>query len=464
MINFPNTLTFRLTLRYALAFVTFVAAGFLVLYFALNSILDQHKDEDLEEDVAEFRNFYEANGLERVKSEILREVKTSDKRDVFIRLLDRDGKTLFSSDLTYWQTLTTRENAVQRVLTGSGPVFMTEKVARQEYKTRVVYGLLAPDIVYHAGETTEEKEELLDLLLGVFTVMMVVAIPLASLISWAMARNAVRAIKEISRTAEEIRSGNLDKRVTVNHQVDEIDHLASTFNIMLDRINSLITEMREMADNVAHDMRSPLARIRAISEMALSKDWMLEQHKTAAADVIEECDRLLQMINTSLDVVEAEAGISNETVGEVNMSELVNDAHELFEPVAEQQKISLTCDYTANCISRGHKQNLQRMLANLLNNALKYTPEKGLVSVNLYCTPQKIFIKVKDSGVGIPEKDIGRIFERFYRCDQSRSQDGCGLGLSFARAVARAHGGDISVTSSPGRGSTFVIEMPVKMF
>jgi len=462
MIKFPNTLTFRLTLRYALAFVTFVTAGILVLYFSLNSILDQRKDEDFEEDVAEFRNLYETYGLERVKNDIQREVKSSGKQDVFIRLLDQDGNIIYSSDMTFWQNLILRNSAIQQVSSGSKPVLITEKLEQQKYKTRVVYGLIAPGVIYQAGETTEQEQELMDLLLNVFVVMLVALIPLASLISWVMAKNAVQGIKAVSRTAEQIQHGKLEQRVTVTGQGDEVDQLASTFNTMLDRINKLIIEMREITDNIAHDLRSPLARIRAISEITLSNDTTLEQNKSSAADIIEECDRLLQMINTTLDVAEAEAGISYEDVTSVNMPELVSDACELFDPIAEQKHINLTYTVNSDCIFSGYRQNLQRMLANLLDNALKYTSEQGAVSVQLTCSLRQISIEVKDSGIGIPELELDKIFERFYRCDQSRTQEGCGLGLSFARAVARAHGGEISVVSSPGQGSTFIIELPIR--
>ena len=208
---------------------------------------------------------------------------------------------------------------------------MTEKLPQQNYATRIIYGLLASDVVYHAGETVEQKAELMEVLLHVFVVMFVAVIPLASVISWIMANKAVQGIEEVSRTAADIQSGQLDKRVTVQAQGDEIKKLADTFNAMLDRIHVLISEMREMTDNIAHDLRSPLARIRAISEVALSNDRTIEEHKAAAADTIEECDRLLQMINTTLDVAEAEVGIANGTAEKVNVSELVYDACELFE-------------------------------------------------------------------------------------------------------------------------------------
>ena len=229
---------------------------------------------------------------------------------------------------------------------------------------------------------------------------------------------------------------------------------------MLDRIRDLISDMREMTDNIAHDMRSPLARIRAISEVAVSSTKTSDEHKTAASSTIEECDRLLQMINATLDVAEAEAGSAALDKQTVNISELAKDACELFEPVADEKEIELSCQLDAGCRIHGNVQNLQRMLANLLDNALKYTPPKGRIDINLGCDEQGIKVAVADTGIGIPAPDQARIFERFFRCDQSRSQTGCGMGLSFSQAVARAHGGDISVASEPGNGTTFTITIP----
>ncbi len=231
---------------------------------------------------------------------------------------------------------------------------------------------------------------------------------------------------------------------------------------MADRIRNLITEMREMIDNIAHDLRSPIARIRAISESALSTQGSINDYKTVAADTLEECDRLIKLINNTLDVAEAEAGIANSMKETIDLSKLTADACELFEPVAEQKNIDLTYKLAEDCHLTGHRQNLQRMLANLLDNALKYTSSAGKVGIVLESRPKAIQIAIADTGPGISKADQQRVFERFYRCDDSRGRsDGCGLGLCFARAVARTHGGEIFLSSKPGDGSTFTITLPV---
>jgi signal transduction histidine kinase len=297
---------------------------------------------------------------------------------------------------------------------------------------------------------------LLKLLAATFFVVIALAAP----VGWFMTRQALRGVDEVSRAAADIANGALDRKVSVRAQGAEIERLVATFNRMVDRIRALITGMREMTDNIAHDMRSPLARIRANAESALSRAESIVDYRASAADTLEECDRLLQMINTTLDVAEAESGAAEITREAVDVAEVVSDACELFEPLAEEKGIQLSSRLAPDCRVQGNRQYLQRMLANLLDNALKYTPPLGKVDVGVASAEDVVSICVRDTGIGISEADQAHVFERFFRCDHSRSQPGFGLGLTFARAVTRAHGGELAVASSLGQGSAFTATLP----
>ncbi|MFC1664262.1 sensor histidine kinase [Pseudomonadota bacterium] len=464
MTTFPNTFTFRLTLWYASAFVLFLGLALLILYVSIFTTLSQRMDDDLVEDVAEYQSLLANGGITRVIEEIKLEEDTGEFQSVFMRLLDKNGNSIFTSDLSHWQIFQTDLTIVAGLATSaSTPIFTTKKFPTQEYETRMVYGRIGPETILHIGESMADIQEIMELLLSVSLIMFFLVVPVASGVGWIVARRAASGIKEVSNAATDIERGEFDRRAAVYGHSDEIQDLATTFNSMAERIRALIFEMREMTDNIAHDLRSPLARIRAISEVALSKSHTSAEYKSAASDTLEECDRLIKLINTTLDVAEAEAGVGNILEEEVDLSNLAEDACELFEPVAEENHISLSSSLDRNCRTRGNKQNLQRMLSNLLDNAIKYTPPKGEVTVNLSRNAEEIKIAVTDTGLGIPLHDQHRVFERFFRCDQSRAKDGCGLGLSFARAVARTHGGDITVRSIPKKTSTFVITLPTNL-
>ena len=462
MIKIPNTLSFRLTFWYASAFLVCLVAALLAFYVYMNTILSNRMDDDLREDIAEFQELLSDGGLEKVISEITREINSSDESEIFFQLFDRQGKIVFGSDVSEWEGLDAETNALfPKDRIHALPVLETVKFPSQEYPARIVLGPLGPDFVLQIGETLEKKEEIMELLLKVFAGLVFLGIPLASSVGWLITRKAVGGIEEVSRAAEDLERGDFDRQVTVKAQEEEIQTLANTFNSMAARIRNLIHEMREMTANIAHDLRSPLARIRAMSEGALGgtngKDY-----KVAAADTLKECDRLMHLINTTLDMAEVDAGVTNGAKEGVDLSHLMSDLCELFEAVAEEKHITLKVSVEPNCHIYGIKHHLQRMVANLLDNAMKYTPSGGQVSIELTRSPHNCRLTITDTGVGIPLSDQPRVFDRFFRCDHSRSQEGFGLGLSFARSVARAHGGDIILMSEATKGSIFTSILPAK--
>jgi len=234
-----------------------------------------------------------------------------------------------------------------------------------------------------------------------------------------------------------------------------------TFNQMLDRIEKLVTEVKEMSDNIAHDLKSPITRIRGLAEVTLTTGKALGDYENMTSSTIEECDRLLDMINTMLLISKTESGVDKLARDKIDLSEIARGACDLFGPMAEDNGVTLTCNAPSPSPLFGDPRMIQRMLANLLDNAIKYTPSGGTVSVSVSENEKKgLVATVRDTGIGISESDLPRIFERFYRCDQSRSKPGIGLGLSLARAIARAHQGEITVTSRLNQGSTFTLTLP----
>jgi len=459
-ISLRNTLSFRLTLWYAGIFALSSCVAFLLFYALITSFIRQQTDQDLLAQVNRFSTLLASEEIEGVKSAAIIEAQGAGVKKVFIRLLSLNGQVFSSSNMAYWKDIRIHETAIKELLRGRSHVFETITIPQRKEKVRILYAMLGRTVVLQVGQAMESYSRFLDAFKGIFITTMTFLIVVAAGIGWFMARQAVSGVEAVTRTAQKISGGTLEERVPVKTRGDEIDQLAITFNQMLDRIQTLLTEIKEMSDNMAHDLRSPITRIRGIAEVTLTTGKSLGEYEAMAASTIEECDRLLDMINTMLMISKAEAGVDHLTREEIDLAEVVQEACRLFEPTAEDKGISLSCHLPKESHFLGDTQMIQRMLSNLLDNAIKYTPPGGSVSVSVSENDGQVVVSVKDTGIGIPPRDLPHVFERFYRGDESRSQTGIGLGLSLARAIARGHGGDITTTSNPNQGSTFTVTLP----
>jgi len=459
--SYRKTLAFRLTLWYAGVFAVSACVAFLLFYTLITSLFRERTDQELLGQASEFSAVLATRGLEAVKSLAMLEAQAAGVKKVFFRLLSSRGQVFSSSNMSYWQDIDIREAAIKTLVRDRKNVFETVSIPNRKDKVRVLHVMIGPGIILQIGQSMETDSRFFDAFKNIFVITMVLLVGLAAGVGWFMARRAVSGVEAVTRTAREISGGTLDKRVPVGTRGDEIDQLATTFNQMLGRIQALVTEIKEMTDNIAHDLKSPVARIRGTAEVTLTTGKTLGEYENMAAGTVEECDRLIDMINTMLMITKAESGVDKGHDEDIDLSQLVRDACELLEPVAEDKGLSVKFDTPNSCLLVGDRRMIQRILSNLLDNALKYTPSGGAVTVSLSeRNGREVVLAVQDTGIGIPAGDLPHVFERFYRCDQSRSEPGTGLGLSLARALARAHNGDITVTSTPGEGSTFTLILP----
>lgn len=274
-------------------------------------------------------------------------------------------------------------------------------------------------------------------------------------------RNFLRPLNTMIENIIHIGHSGIEQRLETQTRRDELGLLSREFNRMMDRITVLVGEMRVMADNIAHDLKSPLTRIRGTAEITLTSDSTIDDFSAMAANTIEECDTMLTIINTMLYISAAEADAMEIEKKPVNMSAVVRNAGELFQAAAENLGIQLSIDVHDDFHVCGDRHMLQRIIANLLENAIKYTPAGGHVSVRIRKLNDKISIRMIDSGIGISPEELPHIFKRYYRCDQSRTKPGIGLGLSLVQALLKLHKGSITVSSSINKGSIFTVFLPL---
>ncbi len=457
--GFRHSLVFRLTLLYTTIFTISIFLALFIFYAVIISRINARTDRGLNDKMNEFSTLLVSRGIEAVKEHMNAEAEAIGTNKVFFRLLTTEGEQIVSSDLGPWKEIGISRIALKD-LAREGSVFETLKLPGWEYKARVLCRIAEPGRIMQIGESLKEDDSLFRIFREIFRDVVVFVLALAAVSGWFMAKRSLSGVEKLTQTAMAIADGAMEKRVPLTGRGDEIDRLSRVFDHMLDRIQSLITEMKEVTDNIAHDIKSPITRIRLLSEVTLTTEKSVDEYQMLTACTVEECDRLLGMINTMLEISETKAGVSTLSLSEVDISPLIEEGCDLFRPLAEGKGLRVEMNTPTQCLLSGDKSKLQRVLSNLLDNAIKYTPPGGKITVSAEEVDKKVIISVQDTGIGISPEEIPRIFDRFFRADKSRSVPGAGLGLSLAQAIVRRHRGEIMVSSSPGSGSTFAVVLP----
>jgi signal transduction histidine kinase len=421
-----------LTLWYSTLFVAGSLVIVLLTYVLTASSLAQRDQQIIQAKLGEYSSVYARGGVRSLAATVQAEQRTAPER-LFVRVVDSGSEAIVLSDREEWDPAKL-ETASIRLLDGT---------------------------LVQVGKSTEAREDLLARFRAALGIVTLSIIVIALTGGWLATQSALRPIRQLAMAVRRvIATGHTDERVAVGPHDDEIDELTRLFNEMLDKIEGLVTGMRGALDNVSHDLRTPLTRLRGAAEMALAGPPDADRYREALADCVEETDRVLVMLNTLMDISEAESGAMPLNREPVHLSEVAARAVDLYRDVAETKGVTLTLNTSKDVTVFGDRVRLEQVAANLLDNAVKYTPSDGHVFVDVLSEGNRGLLRVRDTGVGIPPDEIPQIWERLFRGDTSRAERGLGLGLSLVKAIVEAHGGTVSVASDLGRGSTFTVALP----
>ena len=450
---------FRLTLVYLLVFALF--AAFLLGYFALNTrrLITEEITSTVDAEIAGLSEQYNQGGIRR----LVFVIETRSRRP---------GSSL------YLVTTPSGEG-----LAGNIGSLVPGVLAKPGWMETVYRRLEEPETAEHralvrvlqlpggfhllVGRDLEERERLFDIIAnaGRWSLAIVMILGIAGGVF--VSRRVLNRVDAMTHTAQTIMAGDLSGRLPVAGSGDELDRLASNLNAMLERIEALMRGLKEVSDNVAHDLRTPLTRLRNHAEEALRTAKDEAGYRGALEATIEESDGLIRTFNALLMIARAESGEAREGMSEFDAAEVAHDVSELYEPLADDKGLALRVETTSAPV-KGNRELVSQALANLVDNAIKYAAEPGPhgangavseILVTAGAEGDRIRLAVRDGGPGIPASDRAHVVERFVRLEQSRTKPGSGLGLSLAAAVARLHGGELKLEDN-APGLKAILDLP----
>ncbi len=450
---------FRLSLVYLLVFAVF--AAFLIAYISWNTqvIYSRQLIDTIEAEVQGLAEQYRIGGVARLVSVV--DSRTRSPTNSLYLVTDFQGRTLAGNVA----------NVPEDVLQSTGLVEIAyepyEDAQGRRHDALVRVFALTGGFRLLVGRDIEERRRLQDIVqrASLWGILLMIVLGVGG--GYYVSRRILARIDAISDTSRTIMTGDLSERVRLSGSGDEFDRLAESLNAMLERIEQLMHGLKEVSDNIAHDLKTPLTRLRGRVEAALRAEPSVDVYRDALETTIEESDRLIATFNALLMIARAEAGHAGVSFAPVELGEVARDVAELYEPVAEEAGMALAVDVSEPITIAGNRELIGQAIANLVDNALKYgtageggSPDEGAaITVSVKRAEGKVEVVVGDRGPGIPAEARARVVERFTRLEESRSRPGSGLGLSLVAAVARLHGGTLRFEDNEP-GLKAVLDLP----
>ena len=462
-----RSLRFRLTLSYVVFFTLLLGVLGVVFHLTLRYTLDDRMREILDEEFGAVKGYIKVEDGQPIwfyDTEDPEEEFIVERLRRIILVTDSQGKVLEAST-GYLSIGIDPPEAIQAALKSKLISYSTRKQASGE-RVMVRSGILIDSgrtFYLSIGRRITDEEKISDRFTWNYFAILPVVIIVTSLLGWFMAGRALQPLEDVARTAQKVSGSNLNLRVPARGASDELDHLIATFNSMVERLGQSFEQIRRFSTDVSHELRTPLTAIRGQLEVALFTARTVEQYRDAMLNAMEDVERISQIVRALLLLSQAESGQLALQKTVVDLSALVRDVVDQFQIPAEAERISLHADLPNECPAEVDRIQMERLVSNLLSNALKYTPAGGKIEVRLLRIGDRIELVVEDTGEGISGEHLPYIFDRFYRVNPAdpSPEKGLGLGLSFVAWIAKAHDGVVDVQSQPGKGTRFTIRQPV---
>lgn len=456
--NITKTIGFRLTLGYSAIFFLSSSVLFGVTYFLLSSSLKEYDRDLIQTKLQELSILYETGGMEELQKEVSIE-RDLMKKDLFlVRVANDRNQTLFINLPYQFAEFDLKGLEKINLQDGGQWILLRSKTGRIVFE--IATSELLDGNVIQVGKSNKDRERILGHFKEVFGIVIFLLVGFSFGGGALLAIRALRPIRHLIETVRSIGAGKLESRVPSPNTGDELDELVRLFNGMLEKIETLIRGMRASLDNVAHDLRTPMARLRASAEQALGSGQNIDVYREALADCVDESDQILKMLNVLMDISEAETGTMKLDLQVVDLTKIIEETVEVYHYLAEEKDITIETNAPKNLLLKVDASRVRQVIGNLLDNAIKYTPDGGRIDLKAYTEGNYTILTVTDSGVGITPEDLPKIWDRLFRGDQSRSRRGLGLGLSLVKAVVEAHGGRVEAKSNTNTGSTFTVYLP----